>query len=196
MLRVVAGRYRGRRLLGPRGTWLRPTSERVRESIYNVLQGVIPGARVVDLYAGTGALGIEALSRGASEVVLVETSRQARSLIERNLERLGNPSTVQVLPGDALAYLRAVPAARFDLILADPPYAAGVEENLLQALPRAQPVCFVLQHHRAWRPTSLPEGYVQWRSQRFGDTVVDYFLREEKSDERVPPPGGAVPGDL
>lgn len=196
MLRIVAGKYRGRKLVGPRGSWLRPTSDRVRESIYNVLQGMVPGARVADLFAGTGALGLEALSRGAAEVVLVESSRRARALIARNLERLDAGGAVQVIEADALAYLSCVGLGRFDLVLADPPYAAGVEDALLQALPRARPQTFVLQHHRSWQLVAAPEGYGHVRSQRFGVTVVDYFQREEDGDERVSAPDRAVPGDV
>jgi 16S rRNA (guanine966-N2)-methyltransferase len=181
MLRIVAGKFRGRKLVGPSGDWLRPTSDRVRESIYNVLQGLLPGARVLDLYAGTGALGLEALSRGAAEVVLVESSQRARGLIGRNLERLGAPAGASVVGKDALAYLRTLEPGRFDLILADPPYAAGVEEALLQGLCRAGPALFVFQHRRSWKPAAIPEGYAPMRSQRFGDTVVDYFQRQEET---------------
>jgi 16S rRNA (guanine966-N2)-methyltransferase len=180
MLRIVAGKYRGRKLLGPRGNWLRPTSDRARESIYNVLQGWVPGAHVADLYAGTGALGLEALSRGAAEVVLVEASRRARALIERNLERLDSPAAVQVVSADALGYLRATPPGRFDLVLADPPYAAAVEDALLRAVCRICPPLFVFQHHRSWQPTEIPGGFARVRVQRFGETVVDYFERQEE----------------
>jgi 16S rRNA (guanine966-N2)-methyltransferase len=198
MLRIVAGRFRGRRLHGPQAAGVRPTADRMKESLYNVLQGWFPGARVLDLFAGSGNLGLEALSRGASRVVLVESRRRALQLIERNLQLLGVEREVEVVAGDALGYLRAAPAAGFDLILADPPYDAGLEADTLAALSPAALApggCFVLQHRRSWslRP---PEGWRSFRSKRFGDTVVDFLVREEAADGGSSRPGGALPGDL
>lgn len=183
-LRIVAGRFRGRGLYGPRTQEVRPTADRMKESIYNVLQGWFPGARVADLYAGTGNLGLEALSRGAERVVLVERSSAALALIERNLDALAVRDEVEVVRGDALDYLARAGAAGFDLVLADPPYDAGAEDALLSALPDAklpEGACFVLQHRRDWQADSLPTGFRLWRSKRFGDTVVDFLVREEES---------------
>jgi 16S rRNA (guanine966-N2)-methyltransferase len=196
MLRIVAGRYRGRRLLGPRGAWLRPTGERIKESIYNVLQGWVEGARVLDLCAGTGNLGLEALSRGAAAVVLVDSSRRARDLIGRNLERLGAGGAVQVVGADAVRYLQAVTAGSFDLVLADPPYDAGLEAPLLAAVPGALPACFVLQHRKSFRMGPPPPGFRALASKRFGDTVVDFLVREEAADDGFLEPRGAVPRDV
>src|SRR5262245_27934800 len=150
MLRITAGRFRGRRLHGPRGDWLRPTADRVKQSIYNVLQDLVPGARVLDLCAGTGNLGLEAWSRGAAEVVLVEREPRALALIERNRRALEPSEQVQVVRDDAVRFLAAAHPGRFDLVLADPPYDAGMEEALLRALGPSQPSWFVLQHGRAW----------------------------------------------
>ncbi len=194
MLRIVAGRYRGRRLYGPSGPWLRPTGDRIKESIYNVLQGWVEAARVLDLCAGTGNLGLEALSRGAAQVVLVESSRRARELIARNVAHLGAGGMVQVVGMDAVRYLRQAAAGAFDLVLADPPYDAGLEVPLLAALPVAQPGCFVLQHRRSWRLTAPPAGFRALTPKRFGDTVVDFLLREEAPDDSAP--RGALPRDV
>jgi len=101
-----------------------------------------------------------------------------------------------VVGADALSYLRATERGRFDLVVADPPYAAGVEEALLQAMPQAAPEQFVFQHHRAWRPAAIPAGYVHLRTQRFGETVVDYFQRQEERDERIAAADRPVPGDV
>jgi 16S rRNA (guanine966-N2)-methyltransferase len=183
-VRIVAGRFRGRPLYGPSGHGLRPTADHMKESIYNVLQGWFPGARVLDLYAGTGNLGLEALSRGAARVVLVENARAALRLIARNLEALGARDEVEVVSGDALRYLRHSRRQRFDVVLADPPYEAGVEEELMAALPEAAPPfgsCFVLQHRRTWQLDAVPSTFSLWRSKRFGDTVVDFLLREEEA---------------
>ena len=196
MLRITAGRYRGHRLQAPAGRWLRPTGDRIKQSIYNVLQDLIPGARVLDLCAGTGNLGLEAWSRGAAEVVLVERSRQALVVLESNWRRLGGSPQVRVVQDDAVHALRTFPASSFDVVLADPPYDAGLEEPLLQALEQARPGWFVLQHGRVWRLTHLPAGYRLFRSRRFGDTVVDFLVREEAADGGAQTQGGAVPGDV
>ncbi|MFQ5601316.1 MAG: 16S rRNA (guanine(966)-N(2))-methyltransferase RsmD [Candidatus Krumholzibacteriia bacterium] len=199
MLRIVAGRFRGRRLHTTRGRGLRPTADRMKESIYDVLQARVPGARVLDLYAGSGSLGLEALSRGASHVVLVECSRRALEIIRRNLELLGVQDEVDVVAADALRYLAASAMQAFDLILADPPYDAGVEDDLLAAVQRSvlRPGgCFVLQHVRRWRVTRPPEGFELFRSKRFGDTVVDFLVRGEETHVGRNTAGGALPGDV
>jgi 16S rRNA (guanine966-N2)-methyltransferase len=123
-VRVIAGTYGGRTLHAPRGRGTRPTSDRVREALFSIL-GEITGARVLDLYAGTGALAIEALSRGAAQATLVESGRAAQDAIRRNLTELGIEA--EVVAEDALHFcVRAFRAARhYDLIFLDPPYRHG-----------------------------------------------------------------------
>jgi 16S rRNA (guanine966-N2)-methyltransferase len=135
-MRVVAGEFRGRRLQAPRGRETRPTSDRVREALFSIL-GDITGARVLDLYAGSGALGIEALSRGASEAVFVDSSRRSAETIRSNLEAVGHPDAI-IWVGDALDYLRrADPEAPFGLVFADPPYSSATQvgDGLSELLP-------------------------------------------------------------
>jgi 16S rRNA (guanine966-N2)-methyltransferase len=135
-MRVVAGAYKGRRLHSPTGSDTRPTADRVREALFSIL-GDIGGARVLDLYAGSGALGIEALSRGASEVIFVESGRRAADAIRANLRAVGEPDAI-IWVGDALAYLRRADAeAPFDLVFADPPYSSATQvgERLSELLP-------------------------------------------------------------
>jgi 16S rRNA (guanine966-N2)-methyltransferase len=135
-MRVIAGRFGGRRLRAPPGRATRPTSDRVREALFSIL-GDVSGARVLDLYAGSGALGIEALSRGAGEVVFVESARRAADAIRANLRAVGDPDAI-IWVGDALAYLRrADPEAPFDLVFADPPYSSATQvgEGLSELLP-------------------------------------------------------------
>src|SRR5437899_643734 len=132
-MRVIAGTYRSRILKSLKGLALRPTSDRLRETLFNVLAPNIAGSRFVDLFAGTGAIGIEALSRGAAEVVFIENHAPAASLIRRNLESLGINTGVTVLAVDALRGLAMLASRKqhstpgFDYIFLDPPYAA-VEE--------------------------------------------------------------------
>jgi 16S rRNA (guanine(966)-N(2))-methyltransferase RsmD len=181
MLRIVAGKWRGRRLHTVPGRQVRPTADRVKESLYNVLQGRVEGGRVLDLYAGSGNLGLEALSRGARRAVLVERDAGALAVLRRNVAALAAQDETDVVHADALRYLASRHPEPFDLILADPPYDAGVEAVLLGAArgPLLGPGgCFVLQHSRRWTaPRDLPD-LALWRSKRFGDTVVDFFVRE------------------
>jgi len=184
MVRIVAGRFRGRRLHVPAGLAVRPTGDRVKVWIFDVLQGFVPGTRVVDLYAGAGGLGLEALSRGARQVVLVERDAHALAAVRRNLEQLGVHDEVEVVRGDAMGYLAGPHVEPFDLVLADPPYASGAEDALIDAVrgPALQTGgCFVLQHDRRWAATDAVPGLRHWRSKRFGVTVVDLFFREEET---------------
>jgi len=134
-MRVIAGRLRGRRL-GPVPEGVRPTSDRVRESLFNVL-GDLEGSTVLDAFAGSGALGIEALSRGAARVVFLERARASASALRTSLHQLGlDPTEATLIVGDALRSLRrlARDGTRFDLVLLDPPYASDLLARTLAAL--------------------------------------------------------------
>ncbi|MEA2427200.1 MAG: rRNA (guanine966-N2)-methyltransferase [Thermoleophilaceae bacterium] len=125
-MRVIAGEFRGRRLIAPPGTSTRPTSDRVREALFSIL-GDISGARVLDLFAGSGALGIEALSRGAEDAVFVESSRRAAEVIRANLRAVGDPQA-KIRVETAIDYLsRARGEYPFDLVFVDPPYSSATQ---------------------------------------------------------------------
>ena len=123
-MRVIAGEYRGRTLATPRGLATRPTADRVREALFSIL-GPVEGLDVLDLFAGSGALGIEALSRGAGEAVFVDTDQRAIDAIKHNLDAIG--AQARVHRRDALAYLRAASDGPFDLVFLDPPYSSASE---------------------------------------------------------------------
>ena len=133
-MRVVAGAYRGRRIEAPQGRATRPTSDRVREALFSIL-GPIEGVRVLDLFAGSGALGIEALSRGADEAVFVDSDARAVAAVRRNLDALG--ADAAVYRRDAFAWLGGASGA-FDLVFADPPYssASRTGDRLSELLPQ------------------------------------------------------------
>ena len=135
-MRVITGTARGRRLDTLPGDTTRPTSEKVKESLFSAIQFDIEGRRVLDLFAGSGQLGIEALSRGASGCVFVDKNTEAVKVIRQNLQHTGLSATAQVLSTDALSYL-ARPNDRFDLVFLDPPYAADL---LLPALTKVAPL--------------------------------------------------------
>ncbi|WP_114228699.1 MULTISPECIES: 16S rRNA (guanine(966)-N(2))-methyltransferase RsmD [Sphingomonas] len=134
-MRIIAGRWRGRPLLAPPGEITRPTADRIRETLFSMLTsrlGNFAELRVADLYAGSGALGLEALSRGAASALFVETDAAARKVIERNAAALG--ATIELL---ATSAERLPPRPAFDLILADPPYADGAGDKVVRAVAAA-----------------------------------------------------------
>jgi 16S rRNA (guanine966-N2)-methyltransferase len=169
-MRVVAGSARGRRLEGPTGAGTRPTTDRVRESVFNALGSRIDlnGARVLDLFAGTGALGIEALSRGAAEAVFVEADRNAASTIRRNLAVTGLASRGKVVTQRAEVWLRSsdTPPA-FDVAFCDPPYAFDGWDLLLGALSARLAVL------ESDRPLAAA-GWAVVRERRYGTTFVTF----------------------
>ena len=131
-MRVITGSARGRRLKELEGMETRPTTDRVKEGLFNVLQFDIEGRRVLDLFAGTGQLGIEALSRGAAEAVFVDRRPDAVRLVQENLALCGFTDRARVKSGDALAYLKS--GEKFDLIFLDPPYLTGALEKAMETV--------------------------------------------------------------
>lgn len=167
-VRVVAGSARGRGLVAPPGSTVRPTTDRVREAVFNALGslGVLEGARVADIFAGSGAMGIEALSRGARHAVFVERDARARSAIRRNLEATNLDGAAEVVNADALAWLRRDVDESFDLVIADPPYRFDRWEDLLAGLDAA---IVVVESDRA---VPLGERWELLRGRRYGSTWV------------------------
>ena len=170
-MRVVAGDLGGRKLVAPGGRTTRPTSDRVREATFNALEslGVVGGARVLDLFAGSGALGIEALSRGAARATFVERDRPALSALRTNLERCGLASPrAEVVVGDGLSIDLPGP---WDLALLDPPYAFDGWGELLGRLDAAVAVC------ESGSELDAPAGWGIARTKRYGGTVVTIVMR-------------------
>lgn len=133
-IRIIGGRWRGTKLAVPDSPGLRPSSDRVRETLFNWLMPKLTGARVLDLFAGTGALGLEAVSRGATRVVLVERDVSLVRNLRETASRLSAQSQVEVVQADALAWLSAQPAGAFDLAFVDPPFAGDLWVTALAAL--------------------------------------------------------------
>lgn len=132
-VRIIAGRWRGSKLDVPEVTGLRPSSDRVRETLFNWLQGHVAGARCLDLFAGSGALGFEAASRGAAQVTMIERDPAALAALRASAARLGGEG-VNIIAADALAWLARSPDQVFDVVFVDPPFAAGLHQQALDAL--------------------------------------------------------------
>jgi 16S rRNA (guanine966-N2)-methyltransferase len=192
MVRIIAGQFKSRRLLSTRSGGVRPTSDRVKESLFQILAPAIGGANVLDLYAGTGNLGIEALSRGAERCCFVERAPALCALIRKNLTCLGLMRRARVVCGGSIGVLKrlCVQGERFTLVLADPPYEKTGEKEgecrkLLHALECydifAPEVIVVVEH---FKRELLPQDLTRLRlsSQRhYGDTVLSFYIKAASS---------------
>jgi 16S rRNA (guanine966-N2)-methyltransferase len=188
-MRVIAGTYRGRILKSLRGLALRPTSDRLRETLFNVLGPAVSGAHFLDIFAGTGAVGIEAISRGASEVVFIENHAPAAALIRKNLDSLGVRSGATVLGVDALRGLETLAAGRkggispFDFVFLDPPYAAAEEYTrvlrFLGTAPFLAPGSIVIAEHRHNFELPARAGVlVRYRVLKQGDAALSFYHQD------------------
>ena len=186
-MRVIAGTYRSRILKSLKGLALRPTSDRLRETLFNVLAPNIAGSRFVDLFAGTGAIGIEALSRGAAEVVFIENHPPAATLIRRNLESLGINTGVTVLAVDALRGLAMLASRKqhslgLDYVFLDPPYAAAEDYSrvleFLGSTDLLAPSGIVVAEHRRNFDLREEAGVLRrYRVLRHGDAALSFYRR-------------------
>lgn len=177
-MRIIAGDFRGRALAavgkGDAGAHLRPTTDRVRESLFNVLMhtGAIPDARVLDLFAGTGALGLEALSRGAAHVTFVDDGRISQGLIAKNIDLLKARDQTQLIRRNALK-LGPNPDAPYDVIFLDPPYGKGLGGKALAAASEGgwiAPDALIIWEEST--PQTCPAGYTLESSRKYGDTHI------------------------
>ena len=165
-IRLIGGHWRGTRLDVPASPGLRPTSDRVRETLFNWLMPYLPGAKVIDVFAGTGALGLEALSRGAADAVLVERDAMLAASLRATLARLDGGQRGRVVQGDALAWL-AGDAGTFDIAFVDPPFAAGLWPRVWPALaPRLAPGALVHVEGPADVDPCVPDGWTLHREGR------------------------------
>ncbi len=179
-MRIIAGSLKGRRLSSPSWEGLRPTSDKLRETLFNILAPRISGAQVLDGYAGTGALGIEALSRGAARVVFVERDRRAEALIEENLARCGIAEGYAIIRGSAVRVfdtLRGQAASHpFDIVLLDPPYDEPPDRVIAAAGDvLAQDGIVVLEHARKRRAPEAAGRLVRAREGRAGDSALAFY---------------------
>jgi 16S rRNA (guanine966-N2)-methyltransferase len=181
-MRIVGGQFRGRPLVGPGDDRTRPTSDRVREAIFNILaHGIaefeLDGAKVLDLFAGTGALGLEALSRGAAYCLFVEQEAEARALIRRNVEALGLTGVTKIFRRDATELGPAGRNGGFTLTFLDPPYGQGLTERALASAAAGgwlAPGAIAVIEERKGTAIALPAGFVQLDRRTWGDTEATF----------------------
>lgn len=186
MLRITGGELKGRRLKAPKGEKTRPTADKVKEALFAILAGSLKGARAADLFAGSGALGLECLSRGALSCLFVENRRQALEAIKENIAALHLQDRCQVIMADAAKTNRLFLAkGPFDVVLADPPYERGLVQKTVES------VCapgflagggwLVLEHSPRERPRALPELLLA-DHRTYGQTELTFFNAETRKD--------------
>lgn len=181
MMRVISGRVRGVRLKTPEGMQTRPTADRVKEALFSILQFELPGKKILDLFGGTGQLGIEAISRGAKEAVFVDQSDKACKLIRENLRLAKMEKEGRVVRGDYLAFLRST-KEKFDIILLDPPYAEVFLENALNLITEidilhSDGIIVAECPFGKELPGEFP-GYIRSKDYKYGNTVLTLYRKQ------------------
>jgi 16S rRNA (guanine966-N2)-methyltransferase len=181
-MRIVGGQHRGRTLAAPRGNEIRPTSDRLRESLFNILAHAygdpVTGARVLDLFAGTGALGLEAMSRGAAFALFVDEGAEARALIRENVAALGLGGATKIFRRDAANLGAAHPIEPFSLVFLDPPYGRGLAEKALASARTGgwlAPGALIVVEEAADAAFTAPEGFIEIERRRYDDTELVFL---------------------
>ena len=190
-MRVITGQAKGRRLKAPRGFATRPTTDRVKESLFNILRDIPFGATVLDLFAGSGGLGIEALSRVAEKAVFVDQSAASCQVIKENLQTTGLLPKAFILKYEALKALELLSKQgwMFTLIFCDPPYMSGLAEAALQKVTSLQIVTdgavFVTEHSRRERLPERIDGFALVRREQYGETMISFYAYHEEEQACV-----------
>lgn len=185
-MRIVSGRLGGRRLRAPAGAATRPTTDRVREAVFSIVGAPPPDTHVLDLFAGSGAMGIEALSRGAASATFVDSARPALTVLRQNLAELGLAGEARVVAGDAVTFVRRLPevvAPAWRWVFVDPPYQAGLYAPVLGALGAHRTALtadavVVVEHDRRNEPAERHGSLIRTDSRRYGDTVIALYRLE------------------
>ncbi len=169
-MRIVAGRWRGRTIKAPADDRVRPTADRVREAWMSIVQPVLPGAKVVDLFAGSGALGLEALSRGAEQCDFVETGARSLAALRANIEKLGAEEAARIVRADALRFAERLDAGAYDVAFADPPYGLGLAARIAERW-LAVPFAALLGVEHGGKESVPPGG----DTRRYGQTSITIY---------------------
>lgn len=179
-MRIISGTARGRKLREPQGMDTRPTTDKVKESLFNIIQFELEGRRVLDLYAGTGQLGLEALSRGAERCTFVDQRREATALVRENLQLCRFEDRARVIQGESLSFLSAC-REKFDIVFLDPPYAGGLLEKSLEMLTGFDILreygIIVCESGTDWSVPALTPPYEAGREYRYGQIKLTVCRR-------------------
>jgi 16S rRNA (guanine966-N2)-methyltransferase len=179
-MRIIGGKYKGRNIEAPRGLLSRPPLALIRESVFNILGEWVAGKSVLDLFAGSGSMGIEALSRGAAHLHYVDNAGRCVGMAGRNLEKLGISGVAAVTRQNAVDFIRAWQGSCFDLVFVDPPFLSGKVEEVLACLPGANILAeggvLICRYHRR-EDVPVPGGLEVFKKRKFGESIVVFLKR-------------------
>ncbi len=182
-MRIIAGKFRGRRLVSFKADHIRPTTDRVKESVFNKLQAEWDGAKVLDLFAGTGNLGFEAISRGAESVLAVELSSKSIDIIRRNIEELEIGKQHRVVKDDVLKWIAKYRGEPFSIVIADPPFTQSLAHSTLELLSKSEAVgldtTVVVEASSHERVDESYENLVCWDRRDYGDKQISFWSRPQ-----------------
>lgn len=185
-MHIIAGERRGAQLYAPKGMDTRPTQAKVKESLFSMIQGYVPEASVLDLFAGSGSLALEALSRGAANAVMVDMDREAQSCIQRNIEKLRYQDRTLLLRSDWRQALGQLRGRKFDLVFLDPPYRMTELQEFCCVMADtgllAEDAMLVLEHRTGVEP-KLDQRFTLYKQRAYGDTEIHFYLYEEQGPE-------------
>lgn len=187
ILRVISGTAKGHKLKTPKGNATRPTTDRVKESLFNIIAPYLQNANVLDLFAGTGSLGIEALSRGAESAVFIDKSQECYGIIKDNLIHTRLSEKAEVYSGDSILMLDRLKGKKFDIIFLDPPYSKGLIDEALINIIKNELICkdTVIIAERDAKDIILEEigSLKRVRDQKYGDTVLSFYISPENTEK-------------
>ena len=191
-MRIISGKYKSQQLLSFSADHIRPTTDRVKETLFNILQNHLPGAYVLDLFSGTGNLGIEALSRGADEVIFVESHSKSLDLIRKNLNKLKVSESYKILESDVLRYLQLPHQKTFDVIFADPPFTKQMADEVMTLMSMSpifgENTIMAIESARREKLEAQYGNLVRSDQRVFGDKILSFFtksLDESETDVNV-----------
>ncbi len=181
-MRISAGKFKGREIDAPRGLLSRPPLAITREAMFDIIGRNLEGKRILDLFAGSGSLGFEALSRGAEFVQFVDNSRRCTEMIRRNAEMLGVINNVSVSRDDAIEFVKNWQGEPFHIIFVDPPFLSGKAEEALSALVHSKAICnqsMVVERFHWREEFPIPQSFTTYRRRKFGESVVLFLIPSE-----------------
>lgn len=185
-MRIISGKYRGHQLVAFNASHIRPTTDRVKETLFNKLQFDIDGARVLDLFCGTGNLGLEALSRNARECMFVEKNPKSIEITRQNIAKLKVPSgEYRIVNHDVLSFLRGYQGEAFDIIFADPPFTEKMAHSVMEAASQSAAfgpqTVLAIESERKERMEDRYGTLVRFDAREFGDKILSFFRKNEES---------------
>jgi 16S rRNA (guanine966-N2)-methyltransferase len=182
-MRIISGKYKGHQLVSFQADHIRPTTDRVKESLFNKIQGEVEGAKVLDLFSGTGNLGLEALSRGAAEVTFVEKSKKSIAILEKNLAKLKVSEPYKIICKDVLSFLKSYQGIPFDLIFIDPPFTEEMAHDVMIALSQSQvfhpQTLMMIESGRREKIVDDYSPLARYDVREFGDKFLSFFKGKE-----------------